>query len=96
LTLRRVSQEHNRQPRSRRAGDWLGRIDYSSPRPHNRPGVLPLPQVVLLYLKLQRVGGLQVLELEYARTQTKLLPVRILTSSVEHTRSGSGQQRRLL
>jgi len=42
-----------------------------------------LPQVVLLDLKMPRVDGLHVLERIRAHPRTKLLPVVILTSSVE-------------
>lgn len=47
-------------------------------------GRLPtLPQVVLLDLKMPRVDGLHVLERIRAHPRTKLLPVVILTSSIE-------------
>src|SRR5688572_20649229 len=51
-------------------GEWAGRE-------------VPLPQVVLLDLKLPRVDGLEVLRQMRANDRTKLLPVVILTSSSE-------------
>jgi two-component system, response regulator len=47
----------------------------------NRPPALP--QVILLDLKLPRVDGLEVLRILRLDERTKLLPVVILTSSVE-------------
>jgi len=44
---------------------------------------LDLPQVVLLDLKLPKVGGLEVLRRVRATERTRLLPVVVLTSSDE-------------
>jgi two-component system response regulator len=52
-----------------------------------------LPQVVLLDLKLPRLGGLQVLERVRANPKTKLLPIVILTSSTEEGDRLSGYSR---
>ena len=50
----------------------------------------PLPQIILLDLKLPRMDGLQVLQRIRASERTRLLPVIILTSSAEEADLISG------
>jgi len=65
------------------ARDGVEALDYlfSSGTQTGRPQAMP--QVVLLDLKMPRVDGLHVLERIRAHPRTRLLPVVILTSSVE-------------
>ena len=65
------------------ARDGVEALDYlfSTGTRAGRPPTLP--QVVLLDLKMPRVDGLHVLERIRAHPRTKLLPVVILTSSIE-------------
>jgi two-component system response regulator len=63
------------------AHDGVEALAYLLPRPAEGTPGRTLPTVVLLDLKLPRMGGLQVLERLRADPRTKLLPVVVLTSS---------------
>lgn len=63
------------------AHDGVEALAYLLPSRTGSPPERPLPLVVLLDLKLPRVGGLQVLERLRAEERTKVLPIVVLTSS---------------
>ncbi len=66
------------------ARDGVEALDYlfaSGPHAGRDPAVMP--QLILLDLKLPRVGGLEVLKRLRSDKRTRLLPVVILTSSRE-------------
>jgi two-component system response regulator len=64
--------------------DGVEAVDYLLPEPSRSAGPPPpLPQVVLLDLKLPKLDGLGVLRRLRAHERTRLLPVVILSSSDE-------------
>jgi CheY-like chemotaxis protein len=66
------------------ARDGIEALDYLfATGKHARRDPYTLPHLVLLDLKLPRLDGLQVLERIRANPATSLLPIVILTSSVE-------------
>jgi two-component system response regulator len=65
--------------------DGVEAIDFLFARgEHSERSSIPLPKLVLLDLKLPRMGGLQVLQQIRSDHRTKRLPVVVLTSSLEH------------
>jgi two-component system response regulator len=80
LTLRAL-QKHNLQAAVVVTRDGVEALDYLLPA--GSDAVQPLPQLVLLDLKLPKVDGLEVLRRLRDHERTRLLPIVILTSSVE-------------
>lgn len=62
--------------------DGIEALDYFF-GPRSRPNQHPWPHLVLLDLNLPRLGGLELLRGLRENQQTRLLPVVILTSSLE-------------
>ncbi len=83
LTLRALG-EHNLANEIVLARDGVQALDLLHGTPDGGSGgQRPLPEVVLLDLKLPRLDGLEVLRRVRAHPRTKHLPVVILTSSAE-------------
>ena len=80
LTIRAL-QKHNLQAVVIVMRDGVEALDYLLPS--GDQAAQPLPQLVLLDLKLPKLDGLEVLRRLRGHERTRLLPVVILTSSVE-------------
>ena len=66
------------------AGDGAEALEYlMATGKYAKRAIADLPEVVLLDLKLPKVGGLEVLRAIRADPRTQMLPVVILTSSTE-------------
>ena len=64
------------------ARDGVEAIEYLFPQ-NGRSNMLETPQLIVLDLKLPKVGGLEVLRQIRSDERTKYLPVVILTTSIE-------------
>jgi two-component system response regulator len=82
LTLR-AFEKHNIRDEIVVARDGAEALDYLFPAESRAESAAPLPQVVLLDLKLPKVDGLEVLKRIRGHGRTAFLPVVILTSSNE-------------
>jgi two-component system response regulator len=82
LTLRSL-RTHNFANRVKVVGDGVEALDYLMPP----EGVPPdgYPKLVLLDLKLPRIGGIEVLRRLKANDLTRVIPVVVLTSSREES-----------
>lgn len=84
LTLRAL-RENNLENHVKVVGDGVEALDYLQPdNPANAPDD-GYPKLVLLDLKLPRIGGLEVLRRLKASDATKTIPVVVLTSSQEES-----------
>jgi CheY-like chemotaxis protein len=82
LTLRSL-RTHNLANRVKVVSDGVEALDYLTPASGAPPD--GYPKLVLLDLKLPRVGGLEVLRRLKAAERTRTIPVVVLTSSREES-----------
>jgi two-component system response regulator len=82
LTLRAL-REHNLANRVKVVADGAEALQYLRPDDVENPPSDGDPKLVLLDLKLPRVGGIEVLRRLKASERTRMIPVVVLTSSRE-------------
>ena len=82
LTLRAL-REHNLANRVKVVADGVEALEYLRPDDAASPPPDGYPKLVLLDLKLPRVGGIEVLQRLKASERTRTIPVVVLTSSRE-------------
>lgn len=84
LTLRAL-REHNLANRVKVVSDGVEALEYLRPDEADHFPPDGYPRLVLLDLKLPRVGGLEVLKKLKESPQTRTIPVVVLTSSREES-----------
>jgi len=84
LTLRAL-RAHNLANRVKVVADGVEALDYLRPDDPENPPADGYPKLVLLDLKLPRVGGIEVLRRLKASERTRLIPVVVMTSSREES-----------
>jgi two-component system response regulator len=84
LTLRAL-RAHNLANRVKVVGDGVEALEYLRPDDPENPPADGYPKLVLLDLKLPRVGGIEVLRRLKASERTRLIPVVVMTSSREES-----------
>jgi two-component system, response regulator len=84
LTLRALNT-HNLANRVKVVSDGVEALEYLRPEDAAHPPADGYPKLVLLDLKLPRVGGIEVLQRLKASERTRTIPVVVLTSSREES-----------
>ena len=84
LTLRAL-REHNLANRVKVVSDGVEALDYLRPDDPENPPADGYPKLVLLDLKLPRVGGIEVLRRLKTSERTRMIPVVVMTSSREES-----------
>jgi two-component system response regulator len=84
LTLRAL-RAHNLANRVKVVSDGVEALDYLRPDDPENPPADGYPKLVLLDLKLPRVGGIEVLRRLKTSERTRTIPVVVMTSSREES-----------